>query len=385
MAPYWYWRQLKSGWTLDESSTNRFDLPERGALSGLMVNLYGTTARKITNYAEVWPVQQTSVRVVANGNFEIMNLRGRQLHAMNFWDEGNLASEGLFEASGWANQQTLIFPFGAHLGDTDHGLWLEKFGAGVQVEETNTISTSNYTDATSKWDVFGLFRKNPEANLFSKGFFRKRQISNKTAASETQYPFKLPTEAKLKQIYVFSEPTNTSNDPSTTVYTNINKLWLSIKSKDEFLIDGLSASYFARMIHSLYGRRAHTMIYGYAETAAGHYVDTMIYERDSSQVQPVYATEGYAVEYDDNNLERTANLMGFNNAGAGKELSCYVDSEGISLHGMIPLLLIDPDKNDEQDYLDAMVNKDIYVEATEGASTGHWYIVLDELEKAYPS
>ena len=385
MAPYWYWRQLKSGWTLDESSTNRFDLPERGSLSGLMVNLYGTTARKFTNYAEVWPVQQTGVRVVANGNFEIMNLRGRQLHAMNQWDEGNLASEGLFEASGWIPQQTLIFPFGRYLGDTKYGIDLGKFGSGVQVEETNTISTSNYTDATSKWDVFGLFRKNPEASLFSGGFFRKRQISNKTCASETQYPFKLPTEAKLKQIYVFSEPTNTSNDPSTTVYTNINKLWLSIKSKEEFIIDGLSASYWARMIHALHGRRPHTMIYGYAESAQGHYVDTMIYERDSSQLTPVYATEGYATEYDDNNLERTCDAMGWNNAGAGKELSVYVDSEGISLHGIIPLLLIDPDNNDEPDYLDAKANGDVYVEATEGASTGKWYIVLDELEKAYPS
>ena len=385
MAPYWYWRQLKSGWTLDESSTNRFDLPERGALSGLMVNLYGTHARKNVNYAEIWPVQQTTPRIVANGNFEIMNLRGRQLHAMNWWDYGALPAEGLFEPTGWINQQTLIFPFGRYLGDPDFGIWLEKFAAGVQMEETNTISTSDYTDATSKWDVFGLFRKNPEANLFSKGFFRKRRISNKTCASESQYPFKLPTEAKLKQIYVFTEPTNTSNDPSTTPYTNINKLWLSIKSKDEFLIDGLSASYFARMIHALYGRKAHTLITAVGGTSPGHFVDTMIYERESSQMTPVYSAEGYATEYDDNNLERTCNVTTFNNAGTGTERVVYLDSIGISLHGVIPLLLIDPDKNDEQDYLDAKANADVYVEATEGASTGTWQIVLDELEKAYPS
>jgi len=385
MAPYWYWRQLKSSWVLDESSTNRFDLPEKGSLSGLMVNLSGTVARNIVNYAEVWPVQQTSVRVVANGNFEIMNLRGRQLHAMNMWDKGKLASEGCFENATWVNQQTLVFPFGRYLGDTKYGIDLGKFGAGVQVEETNTISTSNYTDATSAWSVYGLFRKNPEANLFSGGFFRKRQISNKTAASETQYPFKLPTEAKLKQIYVFTEPTNTSNDPSTTPYTNINKLWLSIKSKEEFIIDGLSASYWARMIHDLYGRRAKTVIYAHSGTAAGHYVDTMIYERDTSQLTIMDSQEGYATEYADNNLERTCNLTCFNNAGTGSVRDVYVDSEGISLHGIIPLLLIDPENNDEPDYLDAKVNGDVYVEATEGASTGKWYIVLDELEKMYPS
>jgi len=382
---YWHWRTLKNAWTLDESTTNRFDLPEQGMLSGLIINLYGTLARKITNYAEVWPVQQTSIRVVGNGNFEIVNLRGRQLHAMNDWDEGGLTSEGLFEASGWIPQQTLIVPFGRKLGDTKFGLDLSKFKTGVQVEETNTISTSNYTDATSKWTVHGLFRKNPEGSLFSGGFFRKRQVATKTCASETQYPYKLSTEAKLKQIYVFTEPTNTSNDPSTTPFTNINKLWLSIKSKDEYLIDGLDAGYFCRMMNARYGRRARTMIYGYAESAQGHYVDTMIYERDASQITPVYATEGYATEYDDNNLERTCDAMGWNNAGAGKELSCYISSEGICLHGLIPLLLIDPDDNDEPDYLDAKANGDVYVEATEGASTGKWHIVLDELEKAYPT
>jgi hypothetical protein len=387
MGSYWYWRQLKNGWTLDEATTNRFDLPERGALSGLYIDLFGTLGATINDTAESFPVQMTTIRVVGNGNFEIVNCRGRQLHAMNFWDDGVLSQQDVNEQVGWVNHQHLVIPFGRYLGDEKYGLWLEKFGAGIQVEDTNTISTSVYTDATSKWDVFGLFRKNAEASLFSGGFFRKRNICTKTAATETQYPYKLPTENKLKQIYVFSEPTNTSNDPSTTPFTLVSKLWLSIKSKEEYLIDNLNAAQVCRMMHNKYGRTAHTKVQGYT-TGGGHHVDTMIYERDSSQALVDYSdTAGGAwmVEYDDNTFERTAQMAAFTATGSTTSRSFWLDSWGTALHGMTPLLMIDPDENDEPDYLDAKANADVYVEATEGASTGKWYIALDELEKTYPS
>lgn len=67
-------------------------------------------------------------------------------------------------------------------------------------------------------------------------------------------------------------------------------------------------------------------------------------------------------------------------AGLMAELVC----RGIMLFGDIPLLMQGP-LSEPETWLDAKEMADVYVEVTEGASTGNWMIVLDELEETYPT
>jgi len=381
---YWYWRNLKKDWVIDENTTNRFDLPEKGHVSALLVKLRTQNETYLGTYDDPHPVQRvTKLRILGNGNFEIDNVSGRQMHAMNFWDKGVMSKEGLCEIDTAEQEQYLYIMFGRYLGDPRFGMILEKFAAGIQFEETNNISTTHYVNNETKYTVYALMRKNPEPGLFNGGFLRKRNIITKDAASETQYAVKLPTLNKLRQIHVFSEPTYASGVLSTTIFTLVQYLWLSILSKEEYIIDNIKTDAWARFIHDFLGRLAHTQKRIYTQ-AGGGYHDTMIYEKRNSQAQNLMTNFGNIVGDATTDLTRFQRIYSYNHDGS-ELISRYVllDTFGICLHGDIPLLLVDP-MSDEPEWLDAAASKDVYVEVTEGSSSGNWYIVLDELQKTYP-
>jgi len=381
---YWYWRNLKKDWVIDENTTNRFDLPEKGHVSALLVKLRTQNETYLGTYDDPHPVQRvTKLRILGNGNFEIDNVSGRQMHAMNFWDKGVMPKEGLCEIDTAEQEQYLYIMFGRYLGDPRFGMILEKFAAGVQFEETNNISTTYYVNNETKYTVYALMRKNPEPGLFNGGFLRKRNIITKDAASETQYGVKLPTLNKLRQIHIFSEPTYASGVLSTTIFTLVQYLWLSILSREEYIIDNIKTDAWARFIHDFLGRLAHTQKRIYTQTGGGYH-DTMIYEKRNSQAQNLMTNFGNIVGDATTDLTRFQRIYSYDAAGA-ELISRLVllDTFGICLHGDIPLLLVDP-MSDEPEWLDAAANKDVYVEVTEGSSAGNWYIVLDELQKTYP-
>jgi len=380
----WYWRPLKSSWVVDEATTNRFDLPDQGYLSGLYLQLRAINATGNYAYDNGWPFQRTDLKIVGNGNVEIVDLRGRQLQAVNFWESGEMPKDVLWDDINGTIIQYAYIPFGRYLGDLEYGLILDKFGTGVQFEETNTFSTTYYTDAYSKYDVWGLFRKNPESGTFSKGYFSKKQIINKDTASEEEYDVKLPTTNRLKQIYIFTEP-DLSSTPATVPFTNLSSIWLSVKSKEDYILREASADIFARAIHQMYGRKAYTHGITKVHASNANYFDTMIYERENTQLTPMGTTTALmAIENSSTFWERICRAYCYNNDGTGVSAYVYVSSEGILYHGLIPLLSQDPIPMNENDMLDAKAEKDVYVSFTEGASTGNIYIVLDELQKSYP-
>lgn len=383
--PYWYWRSLKDRWELDENTTNRFNLPERGHLSGLALKLTIDTATALHDYNNPYPFQRTDIRIVGNGNVELMDLRGRQLQAINWFETKKMPQDHVLTRTNNALTQFAYIPFGRYMGDPDFGLILQNFAAGIEFEETNTFSTTYYSDTESKLSILGLFRKNPEAGMFAGGYFKKRQIINKDAASETQYGVKLPTVNKLKQIHLFDEPdlSATTYLPACVPYTLVERLFLSIKSKEEYILNNVRSEHFAQLIHQYFKLMAQTEIWTYAVSGGG-VTDSMIYEPTISLAMCNRAAGGQVVENGNTMWERCKDLYGFNAAGTATSVNCFLKTTGILYHGLIPLLMIDPLAGEES-YLDAYENRDIYVEITEGASTGNWYIVLDELQKTYPS
>jgi len=383
--PYWYLRQLKNNWAIDENTTNRFDLPEQGALSGLLINLTTTNEADLSSYDDPYFVERISkLRIVGNGNYPIVDLMGKMVHAMNFWDRGSMSLDGLSTVDTENQSQYIYIPFGRYLGDPDYGLWLEKFGTGVQWEETNNISTTYFGDGDSKVSIYALMRKNPEAELFSQGFLRKRQIIKKDAASETKYAVKCQTDNKLRQIHLFSEPTVASGVLSTTCFTLTQYLFLSIKSKAEYLLDNVLTSDWARFIHDYAERRARTSV-RFRGGAAGSYYDTCIAEKVTGSLQHMSANAYFDTTTTSTDQTQYQQIYQFLHDGtAATSMWCRMTSEGILLHGDIPLLTLKPDAP-ESEWLDAKENKDVYVEVTEGSSSGNWYIVLDELQKDYPT
>jgi hypothetical protein len=382
---YWYWRQLKNAWAIDENTTNRFDLPEQGAVSGLAVRMSTTNEADLSNYDDPFPMQRLSkLRIVGNGNYPIVDLMGKMVHAMNFWDRGEMTHDTLSFVDTETQNVYLYIPFGRYMGDMDYGLKLEEFAAGVQWEETNNISTTYYADGYTTMSIHALMRKNPEANLFSKGYLRKRQIIKKDANSETKYAVKLPTMNKLRQVHLFSEPTYSSGVLSTTCFTLTQYLFLSIKSREEYLLDNVLSSDWARFIHDYAERRATSSI-RFRNAAAGDYYDTMIDERLQGSIQLLQAAAIIPATLTATDQTRFMRFYEYDDAGSASASHWWrATSEGILLHGDIPLLTLKPDAPEEQ-WLDAGANKDVYVEVTEGSGSGNWYIVLDELEKAYPS
>lgn len=384
---YWYWRPLKTSWDLDHAVTQRFDLPERGYLSGLLLKLDTNNALALTKYNDPYPMQRIDFRVTGNGNKEIIDLRGRQLQAMNYWDKGSMPWDTLNTIIGQGITQYSFIPFGRYMGDEKYGLILDKFDAGIQFEESNTFEDAKYTSGSSKLTVYGMFRKDPDPGTFNDGFLKKRQIMNKNTASEKQYAVKLPTRNKIRQINMFTEPDldGTTFLPKTGPFTNLEYIWLGLKSKEEYILNKMSATQWARFIHLHYNRKPETKIWTVSGAATPTTIDTMVYEREDSIVQENPGNYPYFVVLGSLTMwERIERLHGWKDDGAQQAINCYLRNQGICYHGHVPLLMQDP-MSDESEWLDAEEQKDVYVEWDESASVGNIYVVLDELQKTYPT
>lgn len=381
---YWYWRNLKNAWNLDHGTSDRFDLPERGMLSGLMLKIQNKNNLELVNVNLPYPMQKITFRIVANGNVEIVDIKGSHLQALNFWDRGMMPWDSVRVLDNEGNENYSFIPFGRELGDEKYGLDLSKFDAGVQFEETNTMNDTLYTENYSKLTVYGLFRKDPEAGLFGGGYLKKRQILNRTTTGATQHSVKLPTRNKIRQISLFSEMTQAAGLPTYGPFAVLNTLWLGLKSKEEYLLNSIPADQFARFIHHFYKRKPETKIRCRTGMSADKIIDTMIYEREDSLMSPNFGGTGYFVQFDTSAMyERFVKPTGYNASGSGVNVNIYLRSQGILYHGHIPLLMGDM-MGDEEGWLDAEEEKDVYVEWSEGGSYGNIYVVLDELQKTYP-
>lgn len=384
---YWYWRPLQTGWTLTEATTNRLDLPEAGALSGIAIQTHTINAVSgMSAQDNPWPIQHhTKVRVVGNGNVEIVNAPAKYLQAMYCWDQ-KIDPVGYYTQTASLYQRNFWYiPFGRYLGDPKYGLQLENWASGVQFEETNDITAAWYQAGATQLEMYGLFWKNPSANQFPGGYLRKRQIVDNAAASRTQWGVKLPTVNLLKQIHVFVEPALSSHLDVTSAVTELQYLWLSIKSKDEYLINNMRTIDLVNHVATVMDRKFRTGVQVMAGSTAGlGFADTMLYRRFPSLSTPVRSSlidNSSVMDFGDRRIIRTW----IQNTGSGvADGYANVISEGHMLHGDMPLLLIDP-QSDESQWFDSNANADVYVEATEGVSTGNWRIVLDELQKGMPS
>lgn len=381
--PYWYWRQLKNAWVLNENTTNKFDLPDKGALSALAIQSIAVNAASLAEYDNPYPIQRhTKIRVVGNGNFEIVNASAKQLQAVHCWDWEQDPIGTYTKVSGLFQRNFFYVPFGRNLGDPKYGLDLGRFGAGVEFEETNNYDTAFHTDTSSTLTIFGLFYKDAPADMFSGGFLKKRQINDKDTASEVQYKVKLPTENLLRQIHLFSEPDLSSHLDATSPTTNVQYIWLGIKSSEEYMINNVRSIDFANHIHQIMRRKFRTNVQtNVGTTTAGlGFADTMLYRNFQHAITPIQDTLGNHsayLKFDDRRICQTW----FHASGAADAVGVAdVDSFGIMLHGNIPLLMNDP-MADETAWLDSKAFGDVNVEITEGASTGNWRVVLDELEK----
>jgi len=137
-------------------------------------------------------------------------------------------------------------------------------------------------------------------------------------------------------------------------------------------------------MHRLFHRYPRTQVAAGSGAANPALADSLIYYL--SDFIPI-AVEGTNFARADETywLERSVSVYRYTHAGAEiAPIKFWALCNGICLHGDIPLLMIDPHA-DESQYLDTKAEADVYVEVTEGASTGNWYLVLDELQKTYPT
>lgn len=383
---YWYWRSLKDAWVLNENTTNKFDLPEKGMLSGLLIHSQAVNAAALAEYDNKYPIQRhTLLRILGNGSNEIISAKAKQLQAMCMWDWKINPKGNYTDVNGLYQRNYFYIPFGRYLGDPEYGLDLGKFAAGTEFEETNNYSTTYHTDGSQVLDVMGLFRKNPEAGLFSKGYLSKRQIKDKDAASENKVAVKLPTENRLKQIALFTEADLSSHVDQVAPEAVAQYIYLSVKSREDYLLNKIRTRYYANWIHDVMGRVFETNVQAsVGTTTAGlGYADTMLYRGFNVTSTPVSDTlqdTGLAAKFDDRRIHQ----IWFHQGGSAWTVGvANICKKGIMPHGLVPLLHQDP-LSEESLWLDAKALGDVYVEVDEGNSTGNWYIVLDELIKNYP-
>ncbi|GAH79930.1 unnamed protein product, partial [marine sediment metagenome] len=235
---YWYWRGLKRAWELNEGTTNKLPLPERGHLSGIAIHSSCKNKIKFDVTDDPYPIQRhTKFRVIGNGNFEVINASGKHLKSVECWND-NVDPKGMYDQAIDKYQRNYItIPFGRYMGDEKYGLILENFAAGVELEETNSYDTDLYHDHEQKLDVYGLFRKRPESDCFGEGFLRKRVIVEKDTQGEVEYAVRMPTLNKIRQIYLFSEADVALGIEAAAPIDQARYVFLYAKSKEELILN----------------------------------------------------------------------------------------------------------------------------------------------------
>lgn len=188
------------------AQTEVFDLPSKGIISNLMIELYALSGS--TN-ADIFVSDiLTKVEVIGNGSTVIKSYDGHQIQAIMCYDDGRFPPDKEYSPSGgcWGY---FDIRFGRYPGDEKYALDCEKWDS-LELKITYTILAggtlggTGFTTATGKLTIWGRYA--PVGAGFSPvGYIKSEEKKTYTTAANTDYELDLPTDYPYRRLMLFQE------------------------------------------------------------------------------------------------------------------------------------------------------------------------------------
>uniref|UniRef100_A0A6H1ZZZ3 Major capsid protein n=1 Tax=viral metagenome TaxID=1070528 RepID=A0A6H1ZZZ3_9ZZZZ len=202
-----YWKQHRAYKDDPMSNTDTWkeELPEKGILSGIILQFHMTNANLIKGYYKARLIDHlTKIEVTDGGTETMASLTGQEFKAQNFYDEGKIDHEMaiLFDTN--VQRTTVYIPFGRHFKDPDYMLDLGAWDS-VYLELTNDLTTTYCADKAAKVDVQLVLAE--DLGMAPANYIKNYEWRNNKPKADAQYVYhKLPTRDVIRRVMVQTDP-----------------------------------------------------------------------------------------------------------------------------------------------------------------------------------
>ena len=187
-----------------DAQTEVFDLPSRGVISDLMIELYCQTgdANRDIFLADIL----TKVEVIGNGSTVIKSYTGKHIQAIMCYDDGRWGPDKEYSPSGgcWGY---FDIRFGRFIGDQKYALDCSKWQSlelklTYDLAAEGTISTTGFLAASGKWTILGRYAP-VGGDIAPVGYIKSEEKKTYTSAAATTYDLSLPSDYPYRRLMLF--------------------------------------------------------------------------------------------------------------------------------------------------------------------------------------
>lgn len=216
-----YWKQHRAYKEDPMSNTDTWkeELPEKGILSGILLQMRMINASGIEAYYKTRLIDHlTKIEVTDGGTETMFSMTGQEARAQNFYDEGAVPHEMAILDSTHYQRTSIYIPFGRHFKDMDYMLDLSAWDS-VYLELTNDLTTTYCADKGAVVDVQLVLAA--DLGIAPANYIKNYEWRNNKPKADAQYVYhKIPTRDQIRRVMVQIDPDletagNATNDPVT--------------------------------------------------------------------------------------------------------------------------------------------------------------------------
>ena len=214
---YWKENRYYKDNQMANAATESLELPEKGLLSAIRLQMYATNAGAIHAANKARIIDRITKIEVTNGADKTMfSMRGQQVKALNFYDMGKVPYEKAILYGAQTQRTDLIIPFGRYWKDRDYMIDLSKYDSAY-LDITNDAGTTQWATNALKANV-NLLTLEEEAAAPAKYIKNYEWRSGKPSAAGQHVYHDLPTTEMIKRVMVQLDPDletagNATSDP----------------------------------------------------------------------------------------------------------------------------------------------------------------------------
>lgn len=189
-----------------DAQTEVFDLPSKGIISDLMIEIYALSGDANTDIFMADIISK--IEIIGNGSTVIKSYDGHQCQAIMCYDDGRFPPDKEYSPSGgcWGYFDVR---FGRFPGDEKYALDCGKWDS-LELKLTYTILAggtlggTGFTTATGKLTVWGRYAP-VEAGFSPTGYIKSEEKKTYVSAAGTDYDLDLPTDYPYRRLMLFQE------------------------------------------------------------------------------------------------------------------------------------------------------------------------------------
>jgi hypothetical protein len=210
MGKYPIIRTLAAKTAASAGGTSIYELPEKGKISGIIVQLTADCVSGYTNALEDARLidRYSKIEVIANGSHDLHTYTGQIAQAMDFYDTGRTPWDKYIEYASGMQRAFIPIHFGRYMGDPDLALDCSQYDS-LELKLTNDITSTVFANLAEK--VYYWKHGGDDVAVGTKGVLRKREWRKWTTVADEWKYLDLPEEEMLRRIDIQCIPDRTSN------------------------------------------------------------------------------------------------------------------------------------------------------------------------------